>query len=753
MNPGDTMTDPHAGVAVRPPLAIEPSGGGIDYVFLLDALRRQMRLIAMVVVGGLILTFLALLMATPRYTATASILLDTRQPKVFNADTVLPALSDDLYIIESQLEILRSPRIAGRVIRELKARERSVRATAESSAPKAALIADVAHASATPEKAEDASTEEIEEVETSVVVELLRDLVVERKGRSYMVEVSYTSDNAQRSAMIANAFVEAYVADQQDAKFQATRGANLWLKERLQEIGRELEDLEQRRQRFRADRGLIGIGDVTLLQKETSEHVQQLIAARATAAEAEARLSQVRALAAAPKRLLSLDVALQSTVISDYRRQAAEIQRKIGEGTSLYGEQHPTVMGLKAQLDNLNKEVEQEIKRIIDSRKLAFEAASGKVDLLEAGLQKLRETVLKYDEHQIKLSEFMRQVSVSSDLYSSLLRRYKETRAQEKLQATDARIVSSATAPLKPSYPKKLLVSLLACVAWLGVGAGLGLAREIKHRPLRSPADVESALGVECVTTMPIVDLTPLSAEEKQPHSLCGPIHWMLDDSRFGDFTQAIFTVKKWTETCGGQAPCVVAVVAAHPAEGCSTVAAQLALFAANTGTHTILVDADLRSRGLTDALGIAAETTLPDAILSGSDPKSAIVPLPDANMSLCPAPGQGNWRPLHVLGSRAAGKFFGALRDEFDLIVVDTPPVTSYVDAKALVEHADCVLVVVRAGQTHIRDVSEVLRRLGTDGRPAIGVVLNMMERYIGDDPSPRTRSGDRKLASRGRF
>jgi Mrp family chromosome partitioning ATPase len=384
-------------------------------------------------------------------------------------------------------------------------------------------------------------------------------------------------------------------------------------------------------------------------------------------------------------------------------------------------------MGLKAQLDNLNREVEREIKRIIDNRALAFEAANGKVKLLETSLQRLTENVLKFDEYQIKLSEFKRDVAVSSELYSSLLRRYKETRAQEKLQATDARIVSAATAPPSPTYPKKGLVLLLASVAWLGVGAGLGLARELKYRSLRSRADVESALGVEYVASIPVVDLARIGADEKLPHSLAGPIHWMLDDSRFGEFSQSIFTVRKWTESCRDQGTCVVLVVAAHPAEGCSTIAAQLALYAASTGTHTVLVDADLRSRGLSDVLGIDVKTTLADAILSQSDPVSAIVSLPDTKLHFCAAPGHGNYRPLDVLGSRAAGKFFSALRDEFDLIVVDTPPMATYVDANALVEHADCVLVVVKAGQTLQSDVAEVLQRLATDSRPAIGVVLNM--------------------------
>jgi polysaccharide biosynthesis transport protein len=702
----DTRTDTHTHVAARQPfdVAQPASAGRIDLVFLATALRRQASLIAIVVIGGLILTFLGLLMATPRYTATASLLLDTRQQKVFNADAVLPGLNDDLYIVESQLEILRSPRIATLVLHML-ARDRLSKDTD-----------DPAKLDPLPES-----------IPPDVVGKFLRDLLVERKGRSYIVEVSYTAENAQQAATVANGFVDAYMADQLDAKFQATRSANRWLKERLQEIGVELEDLEQRHQKFRADKGLVDVGDVPLLQKEISEQLQALTAARALAAEAEARLMQVRTLANDPKQILSLDGALQSTVVSEYRKQEAEIQRKLGEAISTYGAQHPSVMGLKAQLGNLAKEMDQEIKRIIENRELAFDAATGKVKLLEANLQKLTTTALKLDEHRVKLAEFKRETSVSSELYSSLLRRYKETRAQEKLQAADARVVSRAAPPTFASYPKKVLVLLLASFAWLGVGAGLGLAREFAHRTIGTSAEVESALGVEHVATLPVLDLLPLGEEERVQHNLSGPIHWVLDDNEFADFGQSIFSIRKWTEACTRQGACVVLVVSAHPAEGCSTVAAQLALHAANAGTQTVLVDADLRSRGLSNALGIEPETSLQDILLRGADLKSALVRLPDTKLPFCPAPARGTRRPLDVLGSRATAKLFGTLRDEFDLIVVDTPPMSSYVDASALVEHADCVLVVVKADQTNRGDVVAALQRLATDSQPAVGAVLNM--------------------------
>ena len=706
------MTEPNAQAALRPQYASGPSSRGVplDLGFVLQALRRQARLIGLVTCCGLLLTFLALLLATPRYTATASILLDTRQQRVFNADTVLPGLSDDMYVVESQLEILRSPRIANRVIRDL--RSRGVMPGREPARSRWAWrdsgfgvskVAQVAHANLAPPPAhtDDASPPVAEQPITSeTVVKLLRDLVIERKGRSYIVEVSYTSDNPERAASIANAFVDAYMADQLDGKFHATRNANLWLKERMQEIARE---------------------------QDVSEHMQQLIAARAHAAEAEARLGQVDNLPQHPTQLLAMDVALQSTVIGDYRRQAADIQRRIVENTNRLGEQHPSVAAGRVQLEVVHREVVQEARRIVENRKAALEEANAKVRLLDGALRRLSVGVTRVDDLQVKLAEFKREATVSNELYSSLLRRYKETRAQEKLQTADARIVSNAVAPPQPTYPKKSLVLMLSSVAWLGLGAGLALARELRHRTYRTRDEVEAALGVECVAAVPVVDLGGLEGEEVTSHNLSGPIYWPVSDNQIGDFSQAIFSLRKWIETCGGRGARIVLVVAANRSDGCSTIAVQLAQYAATTGTRTVLLDADLRSRGLSDVLGVAAETSFPDAILSGTDPYAAIVNVTDSQMRFCSSKGDGRWRPLDVLGARATGKFLSSLRDEYDLIVVDTPPLSTFVDAHALVEHADCALIVVKAGQTHHNDVAEIMMRLCTDTQLPIGVVLNM--------------------------
>jgi succinoglycan biosynthesis transport protein ExoP len=691
-------------------------GKRIDFAFLVRTLHRQKGLVGTVLAGGLAATLIALLLVAPRYKATASILLDPRQESALSSNVPQQSGNNEATsMIESQLELLRSARVASRVIKELEAGGVASFGT-DSTSGKNVQLAD---ASSTAQmRTPPVSPDQVEEI--------LRGLTIERQGRSYVVELSYTDRSAEKAAKVTNAFIDAYLADQLETKFAATRTANLWLKDQVRDIKHDIDEIEHRRQKFRSEGHPTAVGDMTLLEKEILQYTQQLISARAHAAEAEAQLKQVRALAQDPQQVLSPDAVLQSTVISDYRRQAAEIQRRIDQSISRYGEQHADVLSAKAELGNLNKEVEREIGRIVESKELAYTSATEQAKLLEGELQKLKDSAVKFGEYQIKLGEFNREIAVSRDLYANLLRRYKETSAQVKLQGSGVSVVAYAAPPRRAAYPKKTLALLLSSLAWLGLGVGLGVRRELNHSKLRTRADVEEGLGVQCVSTLPVMDFSTCADDEQQ--SLAGPVHWRVDEKdQEGAYCQSIYALKQWIEKLDGPSSRVVLMVSAHPAAGCSTVAAQLALYAASAGTRTILVDADLRSRGLSSVWPSHPKYTLIDVLMHGAEAKSAISQIPGLPLWFCSAPADGNCRPLNVLGARPVKDFFRTLREGFDLIIVDTPPMASYVDATALVAYADCVLVVVKACQTQEVDVTVLLNQLDAEPETDVGVVLNM--------------------------
>lgn len=263
--------------ARRPPQPQADDAGrardGVDLVWLFKGVLRRWGVIARFVAAGLALAALYLVLATPRYSATASLLLDAPQPKILNVESVLLGRESDQYFVESQLEILQSPRILRRAVELMRTRNRSAEGGGG------------AGGAAEPQAKE-------EDVFDAAEV-LKRNLKVERKGRSFLIEITYRDPDPARAKIGANAVVDAYIADQLDTKVQAAHTVNAWLKARLDELKLDLEQTEQRIQAYRADKDLVDVGDQTLAQKQIADHALALANARARAAEAEARLAQV----------------------------------------------------------------------------------------------------------------------------------------------------------------------------------------------------------------------------------------------------------------------------------------------------------------------------------------------------------------------------------------------------------------------------------------------------------------------------
>jgi capsular exopolysaccharide synthesis family protein len=556
----------------------------IDLAFVASALRRQARLIGLVFVVGLAVTLFVLMIATPRYTATATILIDVGSAK--GTGMAISEANSDV-IIQDEVEILRSRRIATRVLKELEvpgadpsaesgSRTSSLWPSFVGLKPQMVQVANATGGESGQPPAGKASADASKQVSLVTLNRLMSSVDIQRKGRSNIVDVTCSASNGERAAAVANAFIKAYLADQLEVKYEAARSEHHRLKTRIQEVSKGIDEIEQRQQ--------------------------------------------------------------------------------------AYG----------------------------------------------------------------KLPGFARDLDFSTKLYGTLLSRYHETGATP---TPDAHVISFAVVPTRPTSPRKTLLLLLASVAWLGVGAGLGLMRELSHRPLRSRAESERVLGLPCVAELPVVDVIDPASDEGDDgaaNNLCTPIHWKLPEQDEECFSQAIFVLRQWTESISERGPRVVLFTAAHRGEGCSTVAAQLARYATSTGVRTALVDADLRNRGLTKALGIEASTSFTESVLDKAAPKPPVAQLQDG-IGFCAAP-RGDCRPLDVLGSHRMHAFLDGLRDDYDLIVIDTPPLATYIDAAALVEYVDGILVVIKAGQTEQQDVIDALNRLDADPQLPIGVVLNMV-------------------------
>ncbi len=640
-------------------------GLGFDLQFLGQAIRRQLALICFIVIGGIGLTALYLAAETPRYTATASVLIDRGQPKVFKIGGVLPGLDSDQHVLETQLEILRSPRIAARVLDLISSREMS---PPETGATNKILnwftlrVKEVTqplsewYSSITASLFKDANIQEKQPVQAAhspLIGTLLENVRVFRLGRSLIIRLEYVDTSAKRAADIANAYIDAYIADQVEERAKDTRQANVLLRERLRELGREVTESERRIQKFRIDNDIVKIGELTLAKKEISDYMTQLVNARTRAAEAEAQLAQV---------------------------------------------------------ETLNNQIDRD-------------AITNQVKLLEVGIAALKRRVLDQSKRLVELEELERESEASKALYLTLLNHYKETQAQEKLALADSRIVDRAVPPSRPTHPKMLLLLSVSSVGWFGLGIAIALYRELSHRTFHSPSEIENVLGLPCIAEVPI---TKTAFEGKNDEAAPASICRRLDENRGDNFDQSIFAGRLWIDSLSDQGSHVVAVVSAKPKEGRSTLAALLAGDAAASGTRTLLVDADLRSAGLSHALGMQSHKGLGD-IRSTTDFSRLTLNINQGCLHFCPASRSNCLSPLEILGSQELENFFSSARDNYNLIIVDTPPQSTFVDATVLIDLSDAAVIVVKAADTLQADVAGLTRELRMSGSPPAGVILNM--------------------------
>ncbi len=689
-----------------------PESDLLDPAQIFQILRRRARLISYVTLIGCALAVAYILVAKPTYTASASIFIDTRQQKVFAADAVLPGLSSDASVIESQVEILRSPNIARRAIEALglsPVDDKPAGAEADAAAGATSPTAAGAPAGAAPTAAADApaaaptaaadapagaapgspggdpsnivgDTEARADAAADVksksefVSTFLKNLEVNRIGLTYIISVNYSDEDPLQAVKVANAVANAYIADQTEAKYEATRLANRWLYARIGELRTEVRAGEERVQTYKADHNLIEIGGQNLIEREVAEYMQQLIAARAKMAEADAQL-----------------------------------------------------------------QIDQTRSRITETSSNAYELAKTKVILLEKGLEALKLELAKRDQLAIQLSELQRELDATSGLYATLLKRHKETQAQESLQTPDVRIVSYALQPTTPSKPNKKLVLGLAGATSLGLGVMLALVLEFSQGVFRLPKDLAHVPGLTWLASLPVIGSEPSPDGGARIGSKAKPVKrgrsqtrlWHVLDDEGSQYSQAIFSILHTISiTDSATRPIVIAVVSADKNDGKTTVAANLAHYAAASGARTLLIDCDLRNPDLTAALSPNPALSIVDIIADNVDPAQVIVSDPRSGASFCPGPhGKRVVRPMNVTGSPQMASFLQDMRTVFDIAIVDTSPLRPYVDARTLIDEADFVLVVVGWGKTKTEHVRTALQESHLPGNKSIGAVINQVE------------------------
>jgi capsular exopolysaccharide synthesis family protein len=727
---------------------------------MLRGLRRNVRLITLTtLIGSAIVAATVLFGLTPQYRATATILFDSRKTEILKDREVVARPGSDSSAVESEAELIKSPAILRIVAEQLHLHEDGEFMASGS------LISWVKWLLISPFDAVfgDGGDQAQPDRLARAVNRLERTVHAARRNQTYVIELSAWARSGPKAAMLANKIAEVYLADQLGTKAAATRQATRWLNEEVEQLRTRLIASENSYEAYKAEAGLFSPGGLTLADSQIAQLNEQLVMARARAAEAQAKFDQLRHISADKLHsgASSPDV-LESSVLTNLRNLHAEAARKHAELTARYGTRHPQVVSVKAEISNLSKQIEEELERIVASAKTEVEMAKSRQASLSASLEELKIGATEFNRKAVKLRELEREVEANRALFDAFLARAKETGAQLSLLLPDSRILSAASVPLAPSFPRKGMMIGFGFFGSLGAGIFLALIRGMLSEGFQRAGDLQSALGLNPLATIPAVEpktaqalmrlssvpqrtgatrLTRLPPDPANAEA-CRLASLVVSEpnSAFAESIHALHFALR--QMAAERQINVLLIASALPDEGKSTVAANLARAASMYGEHVLLIDPDLRRPSLAMNLALPPSPGLVAAARRQCDLQSAIVcdhatPL----HVMAGATRLSGPEALTLLASAEPPKLIAELRPHYDLILIDTAPLLPVADSRFLVGLADAVALVVASEQTSRTAVKAALQETPGLEEKILGAIMNRVARdFFHDYPEYRS-------------
>lgn len=670
--------------------------------------RRKLPLLASILLCPL-LAWLALSQITPRYTATGTLIYDQAEYKLRELQSILRANPITDAVMATQAEVLRGMPVVERVAAQLNLHANPEFNAALRRPPWWRRVAISLHRlfAGDPAAVPDLLGPQLDPVRNATLQAVRDALTVTPVKASHVLEVSFTAQDPVIAAAAANTAMDAYVKLQLSTKRGAVLSARDWLEQRARDLSRQVREQEDLIARYRAGQGLVEGMHARLETEQISLLTEGVARARSALAEAEGRLD-----AASGRGGAAAQAAIAPSVVQLRARQ----DQLTGQLTSMQnrlGASHPDVQSVRAQLTDTGRAVAAEINRVVAATAADVRANRERVEALQRNLVEARSQVQRDAMVQIPLNAMQRDADASRNLLQSVLERMQETAQQTAIEAPDAHEISLALPPGEPSYPRS--GPLLGAAAALGIAFGLLLVYlfELADGSFHSGEDVRAALGRPCFALIPRLTRGDLHGIALEDYAARRP------RSAYAEQLRAL----RAGLLLSPDRPRIVAITAARPKEGKTTITQALGRLAAMNGERVIVIDCDFRNpppddaaRGLVDYLQERA-------------PLSEVIHREGASGMDHISGGKAEANALGLLMSTGMARLLQTLRQEYDLVLLDTPPAEAIADARIVASLADATLFCVLWRGTARHVALHALELLEEAHANVVGVVLTQVD------------------------
>jgi succinoglycan biosynthesis transport protein ExoP len=548
---------------------------------------------------------------------------------------------------------------------------------------------------------------------------------------SQLVRISFDSTDPGLAAQVPNALAEIYIDADLHARMQMTQRAMTFINGQVGDLRKKLKESEDALQAFRDRERIIDAKGLAQsgATRQIEDLTRQLGEARARRAEAETTYNQVTgAIKSGAGALETLPAIQKQPLVTRFREAENDAERRLNEAARRYGAEHPKMIAAEAELRSARDNLKRQIASVAQTVTRELEVARANEQAVERALNAVKGDVASLNRKEFQLASLERDVQNNRQLYEMFIHRLKETNISEAMQTANARVIDAAVAPQAPFGPNKRGIVGVALLCALLLGISLALIVERLDNTVKTTREVEQRLGVPALG---VVQYARVKRDQQ--------LERVFLDEPQTSVAEAIRTVRSAVMLSSlDSAKKVVLVTSSLPEEGKTTVAANLAL-ALGQVKRTLLIDADMRrpqiGRILTGKPGLSGLSEL-CAGIAGAD--QCIHPVVEGQVWVLPS-GKVPPNPQELLASQRFEQILRELTTQFDIVVLDSPPLQLVSDALVLSRLATEVIYVVKADETPYPLARRGVRKLLRVNAPVIGAVLNQLDivkadRYYGE-------------------
>ena len=657
-------------------------------------------LIVVCVAIGIVFTLLQ-----PRlYTASSVLQIDRGKRNITNVvgiEQPTNLMSDEFY--NTQYALLKAHSLAERVAHNLKLGDNPD-----------FLVANGVNSDGLTQTAKSsqlASTDLIKARENAAAGILMGGIAIHPQHNSSLVDISFTSRSPYWAARIANVWPDQYIAANIDHEIAATADARHYLESRLADLRARLEQSEQNLITYAAQHNIVTFGAVRDAEGKTEAPrtlaESNLDALSAALLSARTELITARSRAGGGGKI-STEI-IENTTISTLQAKRHNLEGEYARLMVQFRPEYPAARALKSEMNTIDAAIARETARVNGTRFTTLAETSRRVSDLQGQVDSARREFDQQQSATIQYHIYQREVDTNRQLYDSLLQRYKDIGVAGDVGANNIVLVDQAKLPGAPSSPNVRSNILAALLVGLLLGGVVVFGLETIGEGIRFPGDVERLLNLPLIGATPLVDGSP-SDQLADPKS-------QISEAYFSVGTALSFATSHGL-------PKSMVITSAQPDEGKSTSALGIATAIGNTGKRVLLIDGDMRSPSLHKILGVQNLGGLSNILSGNPSLLTFIGKTQHKNVSAILA-GPGPLNPVELLSGGELTKILRTLQEQFDHIVIDSPPVVGIADALILGKAVEATVLIVQAEGAAIRIIQAALQRLLISQSRVLGAVV----------------------------